>query len=104
MLCVETDVQMIAPIMKEGDYLVVEDSNLDGHDNAVFPGYLSLAHRPPASPLLLLLNSRFFPFAQLSLLSIRQSPDGAMGSTPSMHVDARPMMMPDGGRVRMTQF
>eukprot|EP00961_Rhodomonas_salina_P209287 2824910-Rhodomonas_salina.2 len=29
--------QMVAPVMKEGDYLIVEDSNLDGHDNAVYP-------------------------------------------------------------------
>ncbi len=36
---VSLELQMIAPVLEKGDYVIVEDSNLDGHENAVAPGY-----------------------------------------------------------------
>ena len=31
--------QMVAPLLQNDDYVIVEDTNLDGHDSAVAPGW-----------------------------------------------------------------
>lgn len=31
--------QMVAPLLQNGDYVIVEDTNLDGHAAAVVPGW-----------------------------------------------------------------
>jgi cephalosporin hydroxylase len=36
---VTLELQMVAPVLRDGDYVIVEDSNLDGHDKAVAPGW-----------------------------------------------------------------
>jgi len=30
---------MLVPVLKPGDYVIVEDTNLDGHEHAVAPGW-----------------------------------------------------------------
>ena len=32
-------IQMVAPLLQNDDYVIVEDTNLDGHDAAVSPGW-----------------------------------------------------------------
>jgi len=40
---VTLELQAFTPLMVEGDYLIVEDSNLDGNPHPVYPG----SARPP---------------------------------------------------------
>lgn len=41
------ELQQFTPLLHTGDYLVVEDTNLDGHLHAVWPGWVLL---PSAMP------------------------------------------------------
>ena len=36
---VTLELQMLVPVLKPGDYVIVEDTNLDGHEHAVAPGW-----------------------------------------------------------------
>lgn len=36
---VTLELQMVAPLLQKGDYVVMEDTNLDGHKHAVLPGW-----------------------------------------------------------------
>jgi cephalosporin hydroxylase len=36
---VTLELQMTAPVLQKGDYVIVEDTNLDGHEHAVAPGW-----------------------------------------------------------------
>jgi cephalosporin hydroxylase len=36
---VTLELQMVAPLLQKGDYVIVEDTNLDGHEHAVAPGW-----------------------------------------------------------------
>ena len=36
---VTLELQMLVPVLQPGDYVVVEDTNLDGHEHAVAPGW-----------------------------------------------------------------
>ena len=36
---VTLELQMVTPLLRQGDYVIVEDTNLDGHPQAVAPGW-----------------------------------------------------------------